>query len=311
LSGREPVNLEHSVRARLLDISRRTGEDANLIWTRYAVERLLYRLSISPHGGQFVLKGAMLFLVWTPDQQYRPTRDLDLLGFGAPSAARIRGVFEDICRAECDPDGLVFDPGSVKVGEIREDLKYQGKRVRITARLGKAVIPLQVDVGFGDAITPPPEEVVYPVLLDFPAPHLRAYRRESAIAEKLHAMVERGMVTSRMKDFHDIFVLARDFAFDGELLADAIRATFSRRETDLPPDVPVTLTEAFAEDADKILQWNAFLRKGGLKMPALPELLAELRQFLVPGLRAASGDAPSPGKWRPGGPWETASDSAR
>jgi hypothetical protein len=241
-------------------------------------------------------------------QQYRPTRDLDLLGFGAGTAARIRKVFEDLCRVECEPDGLLFDPKSVKVANIREDLKYPGKRVHITARLGKSLIPLQVDIGFGDSVTPPPEEIVYPVLLDFPAPRLRAYRRETTVAEKLHAMAERGMTTSRMKDFYDIFVLARDFAFDGESLVGAIEATFERRGTAYPPDVPTTLTDAFAEDAIKLVQWRAFLRKGGLdrKVPALPELLLRLREFLGPVLQAAAGQAPSPGRWSPGGPWKVA-----
>jgi len=306
LSARKPVNLAHSVRAKLLEISRSTGEEANLIWTRYAVERLLYRLSVTPHGTQFVLKGAMLFLVWTK-QRYRPTRDLDLLGFGAGSVARIRKIFKDLCRVECEPDGLAFDPKSVKVSNIREDLEYQGKRVQITARLGKASIPLQVDIGFGDTVTPPPEEITYPVLLDFPAPRIRAYQRETTVAEKLHAMVERGMITSRMKDFYDIFVLARDFPFDGEALVKAIKATFSRRGAAYPAELPITLTDAFAEDANKVLQWKAFLRKGGLdqKVPALPELLLRLREFLGPALHAAAGHKSSPGDWRPGGPWKT------
>ncbi|HOX05021.1 MAG TPA: nucleotidyl transferase AbiEii/AbiGii toxin family protein [Planctomycetota bacterium] len=305
MSGKKPpVNLAHSVRDRLLAISRNTGEEANLIWTRYAVERLLYRLSLTPHRRQFVLKGALLFLVWSR-QRYRPTRDLDLLGFGAGSAARLRKVFGDICRVESEPDGLAFDPASVTISDIREDREYMGKRVRLTALLGKATIPLQVDVGFGDAVTPPPEEISYPALLDFPAPRLLAYRRETTVAEKLHAMAERGMATSRMKDFHDIFVLSRDFPFGARELAAAIKATFAARGAALPAEVPAVLTDRCAEDAAKNLQWKAFLRKGhiGEKVPALPSLLKGLREFLGPVLLGALGIEPMPGTWRPGGPW--------
>jgi predicted nucleotidyltransferase component of viral defense system len=301
---RPPVNLAHSVRDRLLAISRSTGEEANLIWTRYAMERLLYRLSLTPHGKQFVLKGALLFLVWSR-QKYRPTRDIDLLGFGSGSASRLRKVFSDICRVECEPDGLVFDPGSLTVSNIREEREYMGKRVRLTALLGKATIPLQVDIGFGDAVTPPPEEIAYPVLLDFPAPRVLAYQRETTVAEKLHAMVERGMATSRMKDFHDIFVLSRDFPFEGKKLVDAVKATFAGRGTVCPAEAPVTLTEQFAEDPAKSVQWKAFLRKGslGAKVPALRDLLKSLRDFIGPVLLGATGSRPMPGTWRPGGPW--------
>jgi hypothetical protein len=307
MKRREPTDLAASVRQRLLDISRRTKTDANLIWTRYAVERLLYRLASSEHAREFALKGAMLFSVWTR-QPYRPTLDLDLLGFGEDSAERVVGIFRRLCGLEVEPDGLIFDAESVRAEPIRADQEYQGQRVALVARLGKARIPLQVDIGFGDVVTPRAEQAVYPTLLDFPAPHIRACTRETVVAEKLQAMIALGIANSRMKDFYDLHVLARDFAFEGRALSSAIQATFERRRTPVPAGVPLALSDDFAADRAKTIQWNAFLRKGGLQdlVPSLAEVVAHLRGFLLPPLSSlAAGDLPSVFEmtWARGGPW--------
>ena len=300
----KPSDESASVRQRLLNITRGTGDDPNLLWTRYAAERLLYRLSFSEYAGDFILKGAMLFLVWT-GKSYRPTVDMDLLGRGEGSSERLAKVFRNICNNDVVPDGLVFDANTVSVSPIREEREYQGHRVTLTGFLGKARIPVQVDVGFGDVVTPRAKKIRYPTILDFPAPSIRAYPRETVVAEKFQAMVILGIANSRMKDFFDLYVLARDFTFDGKTLVRAIRATFKRRNTDIPIEPPLALTDEFGHDDVKSVQWNAFVRKGGLEegVPALPEVLSCLRDFLLLPMDAASGRGSAPRNWGKGGRW--------
>jgi predicted nucleotidyltransferase component of viral defense system len=300
-------NVAASVRQRLLNIIRETGDDANLVWTRYATERLLYRLSLSEYAGDFILKGAMLFMAWT-GQLHRPTVDMDLLSHGIASSERLVGVFRNVCAVEVEPDGLEFDANSVKAAPIREEQEYQGQRVTLTAFLGKARISIQVDVGFGDVVTPRARVINFPTLLDFPAPRIRACPRETVVAEKLQAMVVLGIANSRMKDFYDLYVLARDFSFDGATLTRAIKATFKRRKTRIPHETPLALTDEFGYDDTKSIQWNAFVRKGGFRkgVPKLPDVLWHLREFLLPPLEAASGQAHVPKNWNAGGPWASA-----
>jgi hypothetical protein len=261
----------------------------------------------SEHAGEFVLKGAMLFLVWT-GEPYRPTLDLDLLGFGEDSAERVAGIFRRLCGLEVEPDGLVFDADSVRAEPIRGDQEYQGQRVTLLAYLGKARIPLQVDIGFGEVVTPQAEQTAYPTLLDFPAPRLRAYPRETVVAEKLQAMVALGIANNRMKDFYDLYVLSRDFAFAGRVLSSAIQATFERRRTPVPAGLPLALSDDFAADRAKTTQWNAFLRTSSLQdtAPPIPSVLAHLREFLLPplsSLGAGGGKAVFGMTWAQGGPW--------
>jgi predicted nucleotidyltransferase component of viral defense system len=297
-------NIVVSVRQRLLNIIRETGDDANLIWSRYATERLLYRLSVSEYAGEFVLKGAMLFVVWT-GQSYRPTMDLDLLGYGEDSSERVEEMFRNVCCVGVEPDGLLFDPEMVKSAPIREDQEYQGQRITLVAFLGRARIPVQVDIGFGDVVTPNPKEIIYPTLLDFADPRICACPRETVVAEKLQAMVALGIANSRMKDFYDLYVLARNFAFDGATLTRAIKATFKRRKTRIPTDTPLALTEEFARDATKAVQWKAFVRKSSLEqsVSGLVEVCSCLREFLLSPLKAASGQGASLENWDASGPW--------
>jgi len=302
--NKKASNIAASVRQRLLNLIRETGDDANLVWSRYAVERLLYRLSVSEYADDFVLKGAALFLAWT-GQPYRPTVDLDLLGHGENSSEHVEDVFRSMCRINVEPDGLFFDPDTVKAEPIREDREYEGQRVTLVAFLGKARIPVRVDIGFGDVVTPKPEEIAYPTLLAFPAPRIRACPRETVVAEKLQAMVVLGMANSRMKDFYDLHVLARDFDFDGATLTRAIKATFERRKTAVPAETPLALTDEFGRDGTKTVQWNAFIRKSGLGegAPDLPEVISQLREFLLPPVRATFAGSPAPKRWAAGGPW--------
>jgi len=292
-----------SVRARLLHLAREHGDDFQLLLTRFANERLLYRLTQSRHHGSFILKGATLFTLWT-GQPHRATRDVDLLGAGDPSEDRIREIFAELIALEIADDGVVFDASSLVVGPIREDQEYGGVRIEMVARITAARVRLQIDVGFGDAVTPSPVRMDLPVLLDFPVPHLLVYPRETVVAEKLDAVVQLGLANSRMKDFYDLFVLARGFAFDGALLVRAIRATFERRNTPLPVELPMGLTNEFAMDPGKATQWTAFGRKSGIHDAAdLRTTITTIVAFAKGPLVAAARGLPFDGRWLPGGPW--------
>lgn len=233
-----PTNLAVSVRQRLLDYSRKTHEDFQLVLTRYAIERLLFRLSQSNYRDQFILKGAMLFQLWSGGV-HRATRDLDLLGQGLNTAPRLEEIFRDLCNVQVPDDALRFDAKTVHAGEIKPDDEYQGIHVSLECRLENARIHLQIDIGFGDIVTPAPTEISFPTVLSLPAPILKAYPKESVIAEKLQAMVVLSIANSRMKDFYDLFYLANTFDFDGALLAEAVSKTFKRRKTTIPQDLPM------------------------------------------------------------------------
>lgn len=226
-------NLGASVRAKLLNRSRASGQPFDLILVRFALERLLYRLSISAHAERFVLKGAMLLTTWF-DDPLRPTRDLDLLGFGDPDPDAIRATFAEIIAVEVE-DGVLFNADTLRVDRIREAVDYGGVRLRAIADVGGARVPVAIDVGFGDALEPGAEILDYPTLLDQPAPKLRAYAPETVIAEKFQAMVALGRANSRMKDFYDIWLLATRFPFEGDRLERAIKATFERRDGSRSP----------------------------------------------------------------------------
>ncbi len=272
-------NLAASIRARLLNHADAAKEDFNLTLTRYGLERLLYRLSVSPHAGRFLLKGALLFSLWY-DQPHRPTRDADLLAFDPDDVDSMIAVFREICSVPCD-DGMLFDAASVRGAEIRKSAGYGGVRIDLQARLDGARISLQVDLGFGDAVTPGPEAVRYPVLSDdLPAPQLRAYPKATVIAEKLHAICLLGLANTRMKDYFDLDVLLRDGALDRAELRRAIGATFARRGLALPDDWPVGLSDAFAGDPAKQAQWMGFLRRNGLDRVTLAEVVGRLRAGL-------------------------------
>jgi len=306
MNARSSDGLPQSVKQRLLNISNQEGEPFNPLLVRYGVERLLYRLTQTPHAKDFVLKGATLFAVWT-GKPHRPTQDVDLLGLGAPDVDRLVEVFQDVCRATVVPDGLVFDAESVAAAPIREDNIYDGVRVRLTAMLGKARISLQVDVGFGDVVTPEPDERSVGPLLDFPAPVLRAYRRETVVAEKLHAIVVLGMANSRMKDYFDLWTMCHTMEFGGPTLLQAVRATFERRATPALAEMPVGLTDAFAVNAAKQSQWAAFVRKMGSRssVPDLSEVVTAVAAFLAPIVRATGSGEALGERWTPPGPWRS------
>jgi len=304
VSEEHPANITASIRRRLYDLSRNRGEDFQLILTWYAAERLLYRLSRSKHSREFILKGAMLLNIWM-DRSHRPTRDLDFAGQGDSSPDRLITAFHEICQVEVKPDGLQFDPESIQVTEIREIQEYQGQRIKLIANLGKARISVQVDIGFGDAVTPEARQITYPTLLDLPAPLILAYPVEIVVAEKLQAMVALGMLNSRMKDFYDVRMISRQFRFEGPKLAEAIRVTFDRRRTEIPESIPTALSDEFAMDSEKGTQWKAFLNRSGLEDIALelPQIIDEIRVFLIPPLNAAARGVDFQFEWTAGAPW--------
>ncbi len=285
-----------SVLARLLNRSRSTGENYNLLLSRYVIERLLFRLSVSPHAGNFVLKGALLFALWY-DKPHRPTKDADLLGFGADDADTQRATFTAICAIDAD-DGVRYDTQGMKLAPIREDNMYGGTRLSLLAFVGSARLPVQVDIGFGDAITPAPELVIYPTLLDgMDAPRLRAYPVYTVIAEKFHAMVELGIDNSRMKDFFDLAVIARTTELDGGTLVDALRATFKRRGTPMPASTPIALTQEFAANLIKGKQWRAFVTKAGLQTDSLEDVVGALDALFRLPIDAAAGEGRLNSTW--------------
>ena len=298
------VNLPASVLHRLQNLRLARGVDFNSLLSAFVMERFLYRLSVSPHAQRFVLKGAMLLAVWAP-LEHRSTYDLDLLGFGDNSAQALLRAFTEICEVPVVPDGLAFDATTLRLLDIQRQGEYLGRRVRLVGRLGKARVPLQVDVGFGDAVVPPPLEVEYPTLLDFPAPRLRAYPREAVVAEKLQAMVQFGQTNGRLKDYHDIWTLSQRWDFQGALLSQSIRATFGRRNVPIPPEVPFGLSAAFAELPEKTAQWAGFLRKARLEANPrhLGEVIDCLQRFLMPVLQALVEGHDLEARWPPGGPW--------
>jgi hypothetical protein len=272
-----------SVRARLLNVAKATGTDFNLVLVRFALERLLFRLSTSAHSDRFVLKGALLFTLWY-DLPHRATRDADLLGFGPSDTGSMASVFRDIASVAAD-DGIVFDPASVRVGVIRKDAGYGGVRVTLNGKLANARCVAQVDVGFGDAVTPGPTDAVYPVLLDdLPAPRLRTYPVYTVVAEKLHASVVLGMVNSRLKDYLDLVVIMEREALDEPTLALAIAATFQRRGTALPNAPPVGLSDEFALDPTRIALWQSLLKKNDIAHRPLVDVVTVLRVALWPAV---------------------------
>ncbi len=298
------VNMAASVRQRLLNLARERREDFGLVLTKYGLERVLYRIAQSKHRDLFVLKGALLFELWT-EQRYRPTRDADFLARGQNSPERFAAIFKEICDAEVEDDGLRFDAGTVTGERIAEDVDYEGVRVKFVGYLENARIPIQIDLGFGDAITPAPVEAELPTLLDFPAAKLLTYPRESVVAEKFEAIVSLGMANSRMKDLHDIRSLLREFVFKGDVLSEAIVKTFKTRGTKLPTGQVLAFTSEFFDNEDKKKQWAAFCNKNRpyIAEMSLETVCREIEGFLMPALESLQRNEQFRMNWKRGGEW--------
>ncbi|HAT1982245.1 TPA: nucleotidyl transferase AbiEii/AbiGii toxin family protein [Legionella pneumophila] len=272
-------NIGESVRSRLKNIAVKEDSDFNAVLTRYGLERLLYRIGESEYSKQFLLKGALLFNLWY-DMPHRPTKDIDLLGFGDNDLAYIKQTFSKICRISVD-DGISFLSETVTVHTIKKDGGYTGARVELFGELAKAKIKIQIDIGYGDAVTPGPIDAHYPVLLsDLPAPKIRTYPIYTVIAEKLHAIALLGMANSRLKDYLDLYVLLSNEQLDNQVLAQAIQATFTRRGMTVPELLPIGLTDEFANDPTRESMWKAFLRKNELEQKPLTEVITVIRNLI-------------------------------
>jgi hypothetical protein len=300
---RADTGLVQSVQARIVNHAKKLGVEATLVFSRYGLERFLYRLSTSEYAERFILKGAMMMLAWV-GETVRTTRDADLLGFGSLTGDEIVLIFREIMSTGGDPeDGVVFLPETVAVNPIREGEQYGGQRVTFEGRLGTVKLPLQVDVGIGDAVYPPAEWMEYPSLLNVPRPMVRTYQPETSIAEKLHAIVDLGEANSRMKDFFDIAELARIREFDGAAMSQAIRETFARRKTPVVA-TPVGLTSRFGMDAGKQRQWEAFVSKNRINASkGFEAWVLRVAFFAGPVLTALSRGEELRGRWQAGGQW--------
>ncbi|HAT7943152.1 TPA: nucleotidyl transferase AbiEii/AbiGii toxin family protein [Legionella pneumophila] len=273
-------NIGESLRSRLKNIAVKEGSDFNAVLTRYGLERMLYRIGESEYSNQFLLKGALLFNLWY-DMPHRPTKDIDLLGFGDNDMAYIKQTFSKICSISAD-DGISFLSESVTVDTIKKDGGYTGARVELFGELAKAKIKIQIDIGYSDAVTPGPIDAHYPVLLsDLPAPKIRTYPIYTVIAEKLHAIAFLGMANSRLKDYLDLYVLLNNEQLDNQILAKAIQATFNRRGMTLPEALPIGLTDEFANDPTRESMWKAFLRKNELEQKSLTEVIVVIRNLIL------------------------------
>jgi len=304
LTREKGKNTAASIRARLLSLAQSKGEDYQRVLGRYAVERFLYRLGWSPYRDKFALKGATLFTLWT-GHTHRPTKDLDLLGQGSSAIADVEQTIRGICEIQ-EEDGLVFDSASVEGTKIKDDDEYDGVRIKLLAELAGARIPMQIDIGFGDAVYPEPELASFPVLLHMKAPLIRAYPREASIAEKFQAMILLDIRNSRMKDFYDIWFIANTWTFDMASLRKAILASFERRGSATPTGVPFALTADFLNDPRKKQQWSAFVNRlnPGEKAPSLEEVGTVLRAFLLPCISDDSPTNPDTLSWAPNQGWK-------
>lgn len=303
MKRRVPKNIAASIHARLLNEARATGRPFNELLQYFAMERFLFRLSRSPYAKRFVLKGALMLAAWKVSPT-RPTKDIDLLGRLKNDIEHVGGVVREVCRQEVEPDGLHFEPDSVRGDRIAQEAEYEGVRVRFRGSLGSARVSMQIDVGFGDAVVPGPVTTDYPTILDLPAPRIQGYTRESVIAEKLHAMIRRGLLNSRMRDYFDVWILSRRFDFDGGLLAEAIQEAFAQRDFEVDAH-PVGLTEQFSADTAKAAQWRGFLRQSRLdEAPReLADVVGAIATFLGPVVEALGEERTFRGRWRAPGPW--------
>lgn len=302
---KEIKNIEASIKARLKNKAQETNRPFAEVMQYYGMERFLYRFSKSKYADKFILKGALLFAVWQiPDR--RTTLDIDFLAHFDNEVTTIEKVMKDVCDTSVDPDGLNFDPQTAKGMKIKEDADYEGVRVKFTGFLDLAEIPMQIDVGFGDIVYPKTKVIDYPVILDFPKPHLNGYPQESVISEKFEAMIKLGLLNSRMKDFYDIWLMIRQFEFKGANIASAIKKTFNNRKTDIPNKKPLFANEIYDEKSDRQTLWSAFLKKGDIQHA--PENLSVtakgIENFLIEPIMALNENGNFDKTWKSSRGWE-------
>lgn len=305
MTERPLKNIAASVRQRLMNSAKTSGRPFQEVLQYFAMERFLYRLSQSPHAERFILKGALLFNLWGAPAS-RPTRDIDLLGRMNNSVDALVTVFREVCHQAVESDGLVFTADSLQGQVIKEDADYAGVRLTFQAFLENARVPMQIDIGFGDIVVPEAALTDYPTILDHVKPRLRAYPKETVVAEKFEAMVKLGQLNSRLKDFFDLWLLSQQYTFDGMTLSSAVSQTFQNRQTAINPQ-PIALTAAFANDAIKQTQWKGFLRKSRLDIapPQLADVVDAIGGFLLPLASVLAEGRTFDSTWQPAGPWRS------
>jgi predicted nucleotidyltransferase component of viral defense system len=301
--ARNIENLAASVHQRLLNKARESSRPFNELLQHFAIERFIYRLSQSRHADRFILKGALMFSTWSGAPS-RPTMDIDFLARIDNSLETVVAAVRDVCRRRVAADGVSFDAETVTAARITEGAEYEGVRVRVHGSLGSARVSLQIDIGFGDVIVPGPRKIVYPVLLNFPAPELNGYTMESTIAEKFQAMVRLGVLNSRMKDFYDVWMLSHSYDFRGDVLAKAIEKTFDNRNTPIT-NAPTVFDPSFVQDADTRTQWQAFIRKAKLADApgAFEDVVTTIKMFLHPLVAELAEQRAFRKTWTAPGPW--------
>lgn len=303
MSKRKITNTAASVRARLLAFSKESGRPFQEVLQYFAMERFLFRLSLSAHVEKLVLKGGLMLAAWQAPET-RPTKDMDFLGQMPNDVQSVVNVVREICGIAEESDGLRFDPESIEATTIKEDADYEGVRITFLAHLQNARVHMQIDMGFGDTVVPDPIRISYPTILDHVPPQIRGYPRETTVAEKFEAMVKLGQLNSRIRDFFDIWMLSRNFDFDGALLANAITQTFSNRGTQIE-SMPVAFQAIFTADATKQAQWNGFCRKSRLDFA--PDSLAAvgvaISEFLAPVAKSILEGVAYNKIWKAPGPW--------
>lgn len=298
-------NIEASVRSRLQNEARKINKPFAEVLQYYGMERFLYRFSQSKYTDKFILKGALMFTAWGVPER-RATLDIDFLGRYDNQTATIEKVVKEICKVRVSADGLVFDPETVAGQRIKEHADYEGVRVKCLGFLERSRISMQIDVGFGDIIHPRPRVIDYPVILDFPKPHLKGYTIESVVAEKFETMIKLGLLNSRMKDFYDLWLVTRRFDFKGPNIAEALKRTFNHRKTPLPEEKPLFAEEIYDENSDRQMLWKAFLKKGQIQhVPGRLNAIAKtIEKFLLKPLQAIGNNRIFNETWKAQGPWK-------
>jgi hypothetical protein len=302
---KDVTNIPSSVRARLQNIAKGSNRPFAEILQYYGMERFLYRLSKSAYANKFTLKGALLFTAWQVPER-RTTFDIDFLARYDNQIESIEAVMRAVCDTAVEPDGLVFDAKTVQGRKIKEDADYSGVRVKFTGFLDRSRITMQIDVGFGDIVYPKAEVIDYPVILDFPKPHLKGYPIESVVSEKFEAMIKLGVLNSRMKDFYDVWLMKRQFDFDGANLTESLQRTFSHRKTDIPAGKPFFAKEIYDEKSEKQTLWKTFLKKGDIKHApdSFVDIAKEIEAFLIEPITALNEGVKFNKKWNLSGFWK-------
>ncbi|MFH2145192.1 MAG: nucleotidyl transferase AbiEii/AbiGii toxin family protein [Candidatus Omnitrophota bacterium] len=302
---RDIKNIKASVRARLQNKAKEDNRPFSEVLQYYGMERLLYRVSQSKYADNFILKGALMFMVWHVPER-RTTLDIDFLAQYDNKIAGIERMIKDICKIKVVSDGLIFDSKNVKGQRIKEDADYEGVRVKFVGLLERSRIPMQIDIAFGDSIYPKPRIIEYPVILDFPKPKLKGYPAESIVSEKFEAMIKLGLLNSRMKDFYDIWLMMHQFDFNGLRLVEALKRTFKQRKTVLPQRKPLFAEEIYDGTSDRQTLWRAFLKKADVKHAPkkLSTTVKAIEKFLFEPLVAVNKSEKFNAKWKAPGPWE-------